>query len=103
MAATSLTAEESVAQMPISDPAKREFLRLLMMEEDQIPDIVGDAKEKYLSSISYRDFLSKHLDIAEPEVFAVLQDLAVDPGMGIEAVDAYLALTIQNSIGPVQP
>jgi spermidine dehydrogenase len=92
MAATSLTAEESVAQMPISDAAKREFLRLLTMEEDQIPDIVGDAKEKYLSSISYRDFLSKHLNIAEPEVFAVLQDLAVDPGMGIEAVDAYLAL-----------
>jgi spermidine dehydrogenase len=92
MAATFLTTEESVALMPISDAAKSEFLRLLTTKEDQMSDIVGDAKVKYLSSISYRDFLSKHLNITEPEVFAVLQDLAVDPGMGIEAVDAYLAL-----------
>jgi spermidine dehydrogenase len=92
MAETSLTAEESVAQMPISDAAKKEFLRLLTIEEDQIPDSLGDA-QKYLSSISYRDFLSEHLGITEPEVFAVLQDLAIDPGLGIESVDAYLAVS----------
>jgi spermidine dehydrogenase len=92
MAETSLTTEESVAQMPISDAAKKQFLRLLTIEENQISDIAVDAR-KYLSSISYRDFLSKHLDITEPEVFAVLQDLAIDPGMGIESVDAYLAVS----------
>jgi spermidine dehydrogenase len=92
LAETSLTTKESVAQMPISDAAKKEFLRLLTVEKDQIPDTVGDA-QRYLSSISYRDFLSKHLGITEPEIFAVLQDLAIDPGMGIETVDAYLAVS----------
>jgi len=93
MAKTSLTVEESVAKVPISDAARKEFIHLLSTEEDQIPDIKGDAKEKYLSSISYRDFLIKHLGITEPEVFAVLQDLAFDAGMGIEDVDAYFALS----------
>ncbi|MEO2169869.1 MAG: FAD-dependent oxidoreductase [bacterium] len=78
--------------MPISAAAKKEFLRLLTIEENQISDLPGDAR-KYLSSVSYRDFLSKHLDITEPEVFAVLQDLAIDPRMGIESVDSYLAVT----------
>jgi len=91
-AETLLTLEESVAQMPISDAAKVQFLRLLTLKEDQLTEFKGDAKVEYLSSISYRDFLSKHLGITEPDVFAVLQDLAVDPGMGIEAVDAYSAL-----------
>lgn len=89
---TTLSTEESVAQMPISEAAQREFLHLLTMEEDLMPEIPADAKVKYLSSISYRDFLSKHLGITEPEVFDVLQDLAVDEGLGIEAVDAYMAL-----------
>ena len=92
MATTTLSVEESIDQMPISAAAKKEFLHLFTVEEDQMPEIKADAKKRYLSSISYRDFLSRHLDITEPEVFAVLQDLAVDPGMGIEAVDAYLAM-----------
>lgn len=99
MATTSLTAEESVAQMPISSAAKKQFHHLLTIEQDQIPNIKADAKEKYLSSISYRDFLSKHLDITEPEVFEVLQDLAFDAGMGIEAVDAYFALSYSGLPG----
>jgi len=97
-AQTSLTTKESVALMPISDAAKKEFLRLLTVEENHIPDTVGDTR-RYLSSISYRDFLSKHLGITEPEVFAVLQDLAFDSGMGIETVDAYLALNYSGLPG----
>ena len=92
MATTLLSAEESVAQMPISDAAKKEFLHLLTTKQDHMPEIKADAKKKYLSSISYRDFLNKHLNITEPEVFAGLRDLAIDPGLGIEAVDAYLAM-----------
>ena len=92
MATSTLSVEESIDQMPISAAAKKEFLHLFTVEEAQMPEIKADAKKRYLSSISYRDFLSRHLDITEPEVFAVLQDLAVDPGMGIEAVDAYLAM-----------
>ena len=88
-----LTLEEAVSQMPISAAAQNEFLRLLTIEEDQIPDIALEDKRAYLASISYREFLTKHVNVTEPEVFAVLQDLTADIGLGIEAADAYLALT----------
>ena len=81
-----------MAQMPISQAARREFLRLLVTRKDQIPEIPPEAKEEYLYTLSYRDFLSKHLNIREPEVFAVLQDLTTDSGVGIEATPAYDAL-----------
>ena len=84
--------QEAVAEMPISEAAKSEYLRLLTTDKDQIPDIPVDAKRDYLSSISYRDFLSKHLDITEPEVFTLLQDMPMDIGLGIEAVTAYSAM-----------
>jgi spermidine dehydrogenase len=87
-----LSPKEAVAQMPISEPARREFLRLLVADQDRMPEIPVDDKEEHLGTISYRDFLSKHLGIHEPEVFAVLQDLAADSGVGIEAVPAYGAL-----------
>jgi spermidine dehydrogenase len=87
-----LSPEEAVAQMPITEPAKRELLRLLVTEEDQMPQIPAEAKWAYLDAISYRDFLQKHLDMREPEVFAVLQDLTLDSGVGIEATTAESAL-----------
>ncbi len=87
-----ITAEETVAQIPITEPAKRELLRLLLTEQDQMSEIDGDAKWAYLDTISYREFLQRHLDIREPEVFAVLQDLAIDTGVGIEATTAESAL-----------
>jgi spermidine dehydrogenase len=55
-------------------------------------EMPADAKWKYLNTTSYRDFLSKHLEIREPEVFAVLQDLVADSGIGIEAIPAIAAL-----------
>jgi spermidine dehydrogenase len=87
LAAANVSPAEAVSQMPISDAARKEFLRLLTTEKDQVgmPD---DEREEYLYSISYRDFLERHLDIHEPEVFAVLQDLPLDSGAGIEAVTA---------------
>jgi spermidine dehydrogenase len=87
-----LSPKEAVAQMPISEPARREFLRLLTTKQDQMPEIPVDAKKAYLYTISYRDFLSKHLKIREEEVFAVLQDLRADAGVGIEASTAFGAL-----------
>ena len=92
VAKSSLTTEQTVAQMPISDSARSEFLRLLLTDKDQIPDIPAAAKLEYLNSISYRDFLARHLDITEPEVFAVLQDLVSDWGVGIDAVPAWGAI-----------
>jgi spermidine dehydrogenase len=87
-----ISAEQAVAQMPISEPAQREFLRLLVADRDGKPEIPAHAKAQYLYSISYRDFLIEYLDIHEPEVFAVLQDLTADSGVGIEATPAIGAL-----------
>jgi spermidine dehydrogenase len=92
VAPSPLSPKEAVAQMPISEPARRDMLRLLVADRDRMPEVPVDEKEEYLYFISYRDFLSKHLDIREPEVFAILQDLAADSGLGIEAVPAYSAL-----------
>jgi spermidine dehydrogenase len=92
LAPSPLSPKQAVAQMPISEPAQREFLRLLVTNEDRTPEIPAGAKAEYLYTISYRDFLIKHLDIHEPEVFAVLQDLSADSGLGIEATPAFGAL-----------
>lgn len=99
--------EEVVAQMPMSDAARGEFLRLLTVDENQV-DMSKAEQEEYLWTISYREFLERHLDIHEPEVFAVLQDLTLDYGAGIEAVAAsgglgYSALPGRGatSLGPL--
>jgi spermidine dehydrogenase len=92
VAPSTLSPKQAVAQMPISEPARREFLRLLVTDRDRLAEIPLDAKREYLDTISYRDFLIKHMDIREPEVFAVLEDLASDSGVGIEAVPAGSAL-----------
>lgn len=87
LAADNLTPAEAVAQMPISTAARDEFLRLLTVQKLQI-HMSGTQREEYLYSISYREFLERHLDIHEPEVFAILQDLTLDAGAGIEAITA---------------
>ena len=85
------TAKEAVAQMPISDAARTEMLRLLTTTTNQT-DFSGDDLNKYLYSISYREFLENNLDIHEPEVFAILQDHTLDYGAGIEAIYAGSAM-----------
>ncbi|MDE0841171.1 MAG: FAD-dependent oxidoreductase [Porticoccaceae bacterium] len=93
VAKSPLNAQEAVAAMPISEEAKQQLFSLLSTTEDQIPDIEGDAKWDYLYRMSYRDFLSEHLGITEVDVFNVLQDLAVDSGVGIDSINALSAMT----------
>jgi len=88
LAPSDLTPSEAVAQMPMSESARAEFLRLLTTDTDQVGIADENERRSYLNSISYRKFLEQYLDIREPEVFAVLQDLAVDYGVGIEAAKA---------------
>jgi len=92
LAPSELSAADAVEQMPMSDAARSEMLRLLTTEEDGMPDILADKKEEYLYTISYREFLSRHLNISEPEVFAALQYLTSDSSVGIEAATAGSAL-----------
>ncbi|RLA05329.1 MAG: hypothetical protein DRQ47_01445, partial [Gammaproteobacteria bacterium] len=92
LAPSVLSSDSAVDEMPISDAAKTEFRRLLQLDKDLIPEIPAAKKRRYLKSISYYRFLEKHLDIHEPEVFAVLQDLVSDFGVGIDAATALSAL-----------
>ena len=78
LAPPKLSAAEAVQQMPMSDAARNEMLRLLTDDEDRMPEIPADAKFDYLYSLSYRDFLSKHVGISEREVFATLKELTSD-------------------------
>jgi len=79
---------DAVRQMPISDAAKGEMMRLLTAGENTISDHSYATDEDYLNSISYRDFLSRHMDIKEPEIYAILENLVTDWCVGIEAVPA---------------
>jgi spermidine dehydrogenase len=88
LAPSELSAAEAVQQMPMSDAARGEMLRLLTVDEDRMPEIPADAKLDYLYTISYRDFLSKHVGISEREVFATLKDLTSDSSVGIDATTA---------------
>lgn len=88
VAESSLPQEEAVRQMPISDAAKREMMRLLTTREDAIPKYSGLEEDDYLHSISYREFLSRHLEIQEPEIYAIFENLTSDWCVGIEAVPA---------------
>jgi len=93
VAKPSLTISEAVKQMPISDGAKIEFEKLLTLEEDQLTIKSQKDKIKYLKTISYRKFLEKDLNITEDDIFKILQDLASDFGVGIDAASAWDALS----------
>jgi spermidine dehydrogenase len=84
------SAKNAVDKMPISAVAKQQMLFLLENEKDLIPDVAD--RWEYLRTISYREFLVKYVGITEPDVFAVLQDLAGDSGVGIESINAGSAL-----------
>jgi spermidine dehydrogenase len=74
--------------MPISDAARREMMRLLSIRENTITDHPYPTDEDYLNSISYREFLSRHINIQEPEIYTVFENLGTDWCVGIEAIPA---------------
>jgi spermidine dehydrogenase len=97
-------AAEAVEQMPMSDAARAEMLYLLTTTKDHLADIPRDERRDYLYTITYRDLLSKHLGITEPEVFAAMQNLSSDAGVGIDKATAgtslfYMSLPGRNAVG----
>jgi len=92
LAATSLTAEQAVARMPISQPARAELLRLLTARADVLAEIPAERQADFLGTISYRAFIERYFDIREPEVFALLQGVATDLGASIDTSPAIGAL-----------
>ena len=87
----SLSHKDAVREMPISDNAKKEMLRLLMTSKNAVPEHSFDTEIGYLNSISYREFISANLNIKEPEIFAIFENLVTDWCVGIEAVPALQA------------
>ncbi len=91
VAESQMSQQEAVQQMPISDAAKREMTRLLTTSKDAIPDHSYAEENDYLRSISYREFLSRHMNIREPEIYAIFENMMSDWCVGIEAVPAISA------------
>ncbi|MCZ6697767.1 MAG: NAD(P)-binding protein, partial [Planctomycetota bacterium] len=88
IARSSLSREEAIAQMPISDAARREMTRLLTTSKDAVPDHSYSGEGDYLRTISYKEFLSRHMGLREPEIYTILENLLTDWCVGIEAVPA---------------
>jgi len=92
LAASRLTPQQAVAEMPLSESARIEMRRLLEVRKDQISEVPADRQAAYPSKISYRTFLERHLAITEPEVFTLLEGIATDQGVRIDAAPALGAL-----------
>ncbi len=88
LAPSPLSAKQAVEQMPISPAARVELLRLLEAEGNRIEDVAADRQADYLEKLSYREFLVRHFDIHEPEVFALLEGAMTDLGVKIDAAPA---------------
>lgn len=93
LGSTDVTPEQAVEMIPISQPAKAQMLTLLILKEERLAHIPEDDRWEYLYKISYREFLEQHMAVTEPDVFAVLQDLPSDSGVGIEAASAFSAMS----------
>ncbi len=88
LADSKLSHEDAVARMPISDAAKREMTRLLTTHKDAIQNLSNSKEADYLNTISYQEFLRRHLNIQEPEVFAIFAKAMTDWCVGIDSVPA---------------
>jgi spermidine dehydrogenase len=92
LAPSPLSLAESIDAMPMSPKAKQQLLSVHTSTDRSIPGSSEDERYTYLSRISYHAFLTQNMGVTEPEVFAVLQDLASDFGVGIESVSAAIAI-----------
>ncbi len=82
-----ISLEEAVKQMPLSDEARQQLIRLMSYNSDQL-DMPVEEQEDYLWQISYKDFLTKDLGIDHPEVLQLLQGLTNDSSSSIETATA---------------
>ena len=82
----------AVEAMPMPRPALDQMLTLLTATDDALAGHTVEERLELLGSISYRSYLSDHLGISAPEVFAALQPLTTDLGADIGAVPAIDAL-----------
>ena len=78
-----------IDQVPISEPARKQLLRLTEASGDRLTEHSIFAEPGYLETISYYDLLTKDLGITDPEVLAILREVPGSYfGHGIEMVSA---------------
>jgi spermidine dehydrogenase len=92
LAPSTVTPQEAVAQMPLSEPARRELLKALLIDENRIPDVPAEQQEDYLWTISYRYFLRRYLGITNPEIIAMLQGMTTDMSVSFDMGSALSAI-----------
>ncbi len=92
LARSTLTPQQAVAQMPLSEPAKRELLAALLIDENRIPDVPAERQAEYLWKMSYRDFLARYLGITHPELLALLHGMATDMSVSFDVGSAITAI-----------
>jgi spermidine dehydrogenase len=90
LAAARLPQGEAVQQMPISEAAKRELMRLFELDSDRLPDMSIFGEPSFLKKISYQDFLAEYLGIRDSEVRRLLHCLTAGLlGLGIDSISAW--------------
>lgn len=87
-----LNAQQAVAQMPLSSPAKTQLLAALTGAGKPVTSESEYERYVYLSTMSYKEFMERHLGITEPEAYRVLQDLTYDSGLRIDSSPALFAI-----------
>ncbi|MEM9386539.1 MAG: NAD(P)-binding protein [Pseudomonadota bacterium] len=95
--APGVPAHEAVAAMPMSPKAKAQMLRVLTDRTDRFESWSRQEREEYLYTLTYAEFLRRHLDVTEPEVFRALAGLSTDATVDIDqcaAGDVFLYGTL---------
>ena len=86
---TDTTLHDSIRQMPLSDNAKLQLLQLVEGGADKLPDHSIIKEPEYLNTITYKQLLTEHLGVTEPDVIRLLQDLPSGYfGQGIDVISA---------------
>lgn len=91
-ASSPLSLKLAVAQMPISEPARKQLTILLSTEDDHLVGMSEEQRWQYLSTHSYRDFIANRVGVTEADVFKLLQDLSLDHSVGIDAAPAAMSM-----------
>ena len=79
---------ETISAYPIPDDAKKSFVDLLTREKDYLANMSVDEKKAFLKSISYTDFLRKHVGTHEDVVLILRDGIKGFWGVGYDALSA---------------
>jgi len=85
---TPLLTAKSIQQMPISEAARKDLIRLLDSSQDYLPGLTPEERRRKLTQISYKDFLLQYAKV-HPDVVKVFQASPHDLfAVGVDAVSA---------------